>query len=84
MNIKGLAFDDGKITSYLFSLAGKKILFDFGSNDISDDQLQTIDYVFISHYHYDHICGLLNRMHYFLYKIHLSLMGRFQYLLHLR
>lgn len=63
MNIKGLAFDDGKITSYLFSLAGKKILFDFGSNDISDDQLQTIDYVFISHYHYDHICGLLNRMH---------------------
>lgn len=63
MNIKGLAFEDGKITSYLFSLSRKKILFDFGSEDITDDELKLVDYVFISHYHYDHICGLLNRMH---------------------
>ena len=62
MKITGLQFEDEKITSYLFSLNNKQILFDFGTIELSEDIIRQLDYIFISHYHYDHTCGLLEKL----------------------
>ena len=62
MKIKGFPFIDNKITTYLFSLANLNILFDFGTNNLSIYEIQNLDYIFISHYHYDHIFGLINNL----------------------
>ena len=40
----------------------KQILFDFGTIELSEDIIRQLDYIFISHYHYDHTCGLLEKL----------------------
>ena len=62
MIITGLEFEDHKITSYLFTLGNKKILFDFGIKELEEELIDSLDYIFISHYHYDHSCGLLENI----------------------
>lgn len=62
LNIRGLQFEDEKITSYLFTMNNKKILFDYGTSELTDVEISQLDYIFISHYHYDHICGLLENL----------------------
>ncbi len=48
-----------KITSYIININNKKILLDFGA-PLSDNILNKIDLVFISHEHKDHISGLID------------------------
>ena len=62
MDITGLQYADGKITSYMFTLNNKRILFDFGTTELSDDVVSDLDCIFISHYHHDHVCGLLDKI----------------------
>ncbi len=50
-----------KITSYIININGLNVLLDFG-NRISEDVLKTIDVIFISHEHKDHIAGLLDSL----------------------
>lgn len=59
MEIRGLPYIDGKITSYLFVLDGKKILFDFGTDELTKEEIYDLDYIIISHFHHDHCFGLL-------------------------
>lgn len=47
-----------KITSYIITINNKKILLDFGAT-LSDNVLNTLDVVFISHEHKDHTSGLI-------------------------
>lgn len=62
MDITGLKYLDEKITSYYFCLGNKNILFDFGNNTINLQTLAKLDIIFISHYHYDHISGLIDNI----------------------
>ena len=62
MYINGLEYDDGKITSYSFTLNDQKILFDFGNTKLSLDEIRKSNFIIISHYHNDHICGLLENI----------------------
>ena len=49
-----------KITTYLFENATYACSFDFGSIDISINDVKKLDYIFITHEHMDHFAGLLN------------------------
>ena len=51
-----------KLPSYLFTLGNKKILFDFGIKELEEELIDSLDYIFISHYHYDPSCGLLENI----------------------
>lgn len=57
MNLMGYACLD-KITTYKFNLNKKTILFDYGTKI---DDIDKVDYIFISHEHFDHYNGILEQ-----------------------
>ena len=51
---------DPKITTYRLFLSGHHIMLDFGSDDIRNEHLSSIEYIFLTHEHFDHWGGLLD------------------------
>ena len=49
-----------KITTYHIVMNGKSILLDYGVELNNKEFINSIDYIFISHEHGDHVAGLLN------------------------
>ena len=49
-----------KITSYYLTLNDKNIMLDYGTPINDPIKLKSIDLIFISHSHMDHIYGLIN------------------------
>lgn len=49
-----------KITTYRLQLGGHHLMLDFGSDDLRNEHLNQIEYIFITHEHFDHWGGLLD------------------------
>lgn len=58
MNIK--AFGNDHITTYKINISGYNIMLDFNGDKISKEDIQNLDYIFISHEHLDHCGSLIN------------------------
>ena len=57
--MKVKAYGPNHITTYLITLNNHKILLDFNCDDISEDDICEVDYIFLSHEHLDHFESLV-------------------------